>query len=112
MGCYHLQIVIRMNLAGCVHAGAAEDAGSFSRRKRLMIHYSCDLCKQPIVPQDDLRYIVKVEVYAAIDPLDNDANEDERDHLQEMQDLLQRSEADSDPIDDDVYQTLRFDLCP
>jgi hypothetical protein len=77
-----------------------------------MIHYSCDLCKRPIVPEDDLRYVVKIEVYAAIDPVDTDPNDD-RDHLQEMQDLLQRTaDDDLDTLDDDVYQSLRFDLCP
>jgi len=82
-----------------------------------MIHYSCDLCKRPIDADEDLRYVVKIEVYAAIDPVEVDANGDDRDHLQEMQDILQRmeeagSEAGSDAVGDDVYQQLRFDLCP
>jgi hypothetical protein len=101
-----------MNLVVQVGVGAAEGRRFFSWRKRLMIHYSCDLCKRPIVPEDDLRYVVKIEVYAAIDPVDADPNDD-RDHLQEMQDLLQRTaDDDLDSLDDDVYQSLRFDLCP
>ena len=35
-----------------------------------MIHYSCDLCKRLIDPEDDLRYVVKIEVYAAVDPVE------------------------------------------
>jgi hypothetical protein len=77
-----------------------------------MIRYTCDLCRQDLDPDEDLRYVVKIEVYAAFDPLVVD-EEDDRDHLQEIQDLLERLEdGDSDRIDDDVYQRLRFDLCP
>lgn len=78
-----------------------------------MISYSCDLCKRPLDPQEDLRYVVKMEVYAAFDPVTVDEDEDDRDHLQEIQDILERLEdAEDDQIGDDVYQQLRFDLCP
>ena len=78
-----------------------------------MIRYSCDLCKRDLDPEDDLRYVVKMEVYAAFDPAAANEDEDDRDHLQEIQDMLERLEdADDDQIGDDVYQQLRFDLCP
>ncbi len=82
-----------------------------------MIHYSCDLCKRRIDPEDDLRYVVKIEVFAAVDPVETDSSagehQDDRDHLQEMQEILQRmDETDSDAVGEDVYQQLRFDLCP
>ena len=78
-----------------------------------MIRYSCDLCKRELDPQDDLRYVVKIEVYAAFDPAATDGEEDDRDHLEEIQDILERMEdSASDQIGDDVYQQLRFDLCP
>jgi len=74
-----------------------------------MIKYSCDMCKREIDPSEQLRYVVKVEIHAAFDPLEID--EDDRDHLQEIQDILERLEdADSDEVGDDVYQQLRFDL--
>ena len=76
-----------------------------------MIRYSCDMCKRDIDPGDDLRYAVKIEIYAAFDPLT--IEEDDRDHLEEIQDILERLEdAESDEIGEDVYQQLRFDLCP
>lgn len=76
-----------------------------------MIRFICDLCKRDIDPEEDLRYVVKMEIYAAFDPMQLD--EDDRDHLQEIQDVLERSEdLQSDQIGDDVYQQLRFDLCP
>jgi hypothetical protein len=75
-----------------------------------MIRYCCDMCKREIEPDEDLRYAVKIEIYAAFDPLAVD--EDDRDHLQEIQDILERLEdAESEEIGDDVYQQLRFDLC-
>lgn len=83
-----------------------------------MIHYSCDLCKRLIDSEEDLRYVVKIEVFAAVDPLEAEQSagsnhEDDRDHLQEMQEILQRmDETDSDAVGEDVYQQLRFDLCP
>jgi hypothetical protein len=78
-----------------------------------MIRYSCDLCKRELDPQDDLRYVVKIEVYAAFDPAATDSEEDDRDHLEEIQDILERMEASAcDQIGDAVYQQLRFDLCP
>ena len=78
-----------------------------------MIRYSCDLCKRELDSQDDLRYVVKIEVYAAFDPAATDSDEDDRDHLEEIQDILERMEdSASDQIGDDVYQQLRFDLCP
>ena len=56
-----------------------------------MIRYSCDLCKRELDPEDDLRYVVKMEeIYAALAPRDT-ANEEERLRpLQEIQDVLER----------------------
>jgi len=79
-----------------------------------MIHYSCDLCKREIEPEHDLRYVVKMEIFAALDPTPASTEaEDDRDNLLEIQDILQRLEdSEDEQIGDDVYQTLRFDLCP
>jgi|SRR4051812_7848455 hypothetical protein len=78
-----------------------------------MIHHSCDICKRPIDQQLDVRYVVKIEVYAALDPA-NDELDDDRDGLQEVQEMLQRIDdcSNDDVADEDVYQQLRFDLCP
>jgi hypothetical protein len=76
-----------------------------------MIHYSCDSCKRPLDPEDDLRYVVKLEVYAAFDPVQHE--DDDCDQLQDLSDILERvGDATSPEIGDDVYQQMRFDLCP
>ena len=78
-----------------------------------MIRYSCDLCKRELEPEQDLRYVIKMEIYAALDPAVTSEEEEDRDHLQEIQDILERIEdAESDEIGEEVYQQLRFDLCP
>jgi hypothetical protein len=83
----------------------------FVAGKKPMIHYSCDCCKRVLDPAD-LRYVVKMEVYAAFDPSATDELDEDRDHLQEIQEILQHSEDVSDPqIGNDVYEQLRFDLC-
>jgi hypothetical protein len=80
-------------------------------RNDAMLHYSCDFCKRILDPRDDLRYVVRVEVYAAMDQRDDDI--DDHDHLEEVQDILQRAESsEHEAVGDDVYQQLRFDLCP
>ncbi|HTN76647.1 MAG TPA: hypothetical protein VL096_15415 [Pirellulaceae bacterium] len=77
-----------------------------------MIHFSCDRCKCMIDPEDELRYIVKLEVSAAMEPMDNSSVTDDRDHLLEVQEILERLEAsDDENIGDDIYQKKSFDLC-
>ena len=78
-----------------------------------MMQYSCDLCKQPLDPRDDLRYVVKLEVYAAFDSMQLDDHDEDCDHLEDLQDILEQSdEAVGEQLGDDVYQQMRFDLCP
>ncbi len=57
-----------------------------------MIHYSCDRCKRTIDPEVDLRYVVKLETYAAMEPIEVADFEDDRDHLMEVQEILERLE--------------------
>jgi hypothetical protein len=75
-----------------------------------MIHFECDFCKR-VLEEDDLRYIVRMEVYAALDNSEADVDSD-RDHLQEIEDILEQLDASGQlPPGDEVYQQLRFDLC-
>ena len=78
-----------------------------------MIHYTCDRCKRVLDPADDLHYVVKMEVYAVMDPVDIDQLEDDRDHLLEVHEILEHTDADEDNcVGDHLYQKQRYDLCP
>jgi hypothetical protein len=62
---------------------------------------------------DEFRYSVRMEVRAALDFESCGEDEADHDHLMELHEILEASEdAESDLIDDDLYQQLRFDLCP
>lgn len=78
-----------------------------------MIHFTCDMCGKVLLADEDTRYVVKVEVYAAYDPMELTSKDLQDDRTEEMQDLLDEM-ADIDPevLEDQVYKTFRFDLCP
>ena len=78
-----------------------------------MIHFSCDSCGKTIDTALDTRYVVRMEIYATMDPVESDDTEDDRDHLLEVHEILERQLADeSEEISDDVYHKRRYDLCP
>jgi hypothetical protein len=78
-----------------------------------MLHITCDLCGKEILPGEDSRYVVKLEVYAAHDPTEiTDADLDE-DHMEAVSQLLRDME---DNLEDSelapAYKKFRYDLCP
>jgi len=77
-----------------------------------MIHYSCDRCKRMIDPAKEIRHVVRVEVQTILEPLPSGDLDDDRDHLLEIDELLDAMDLDDeDLLTDDVPQQLRFDLC-
>ena len=75
-----------------------------------MIRYSCDLCKRDLDPEHDLRYVVKMEIFAAMATAGED---DDNDPLEDIEDLIERqADAVSETIAEEICQQLRFDLCP
>jgi hypothetical protein len=53
-----------------------------------------------------------MEAYAAIDPLSVQEEDDDRDHLLEIHEILEElAESDDEALGDDVYQKRRYDLC-
>jgi hypothetical protein len=84
-----------------------------------MLHYSCDVCKRPIDTQADVRHVVKIEVFQAMDDAGacNAAQccgerGDEADHLEEMQELLERlDDQECGGLLDEGTIAMRFDLC-
>lgn len=77
-----------------------------------MIHFTCDRCKREIDSDLELRYTVRLEVQAMLEPSEVDV-QDDRDHLLEIQEVLERLDDELDENSgDSVYQRRRFDLCP
>jgi hypothetical protein len=77
-----------------------------------MRHYSCDRCKRVLDPQEDLRYVVRLEVQAVMEPINDSELTDDRDHLLEIEEILERADDEvCEDIGPDVYQKKSFDLC-
>jgi len=78
-----------------------------------MIHFTCDMCGKTLLADEDTRFVVKVEVYAAYDPMEITEEDLREDHGDEISDLLAELEdADPEELENKVYKTFRFDLCP
>ena len=71
----------------------------------------CDRCGQ-IIDEGALRYIAKIQVYAAYDPLQMTFEDMTRDHADEIKEILKRCEGlDGEELMRDVYVDFQFDLC-
>lgn len=78
-----------------------------------MIHYACDRCKRVIDPEDDIRYVVRLEAQAVMDSVEMDEVDDDRDHLLEIHEILERLDEEESGLEgEEVYQRRRYDLCP
>ena len=71
----------------------------------------CDRCGQ-IIDEGALRYIAKIQVYAAYDPLNVDFEDATRDHTNDIKKILKRCEGmTEEKLMQDVYVDFQFDLC-
>ena len=97
-------------------------AGLISPAEKPMLHYSCDICTRPIDTHADVHHVVKIEVFPAVDDVadhgcceDNGphiASREDADHLEEMQDMLERLDEEDLPAGlADGARSMRFDLC-
>jgi hypothetical protein len=75
-----------------------------------MIHFTCDRCKRVIDPEQELRYVVRMEIEVVLDPIHENEQPDDRDHLLEIDEILER--VDLEQAADDTFHTRRYDLCP
>ena len=78
-----------------------------------MIHYNCDMCGKSLVPEEEDRYVVKIEIYAACDSMEADDDEDLIDDFEEEDDEEEEEVDNLDPeeMDGVEYKTFRYDLC-
>jgi hypothetical protein len=71
----------------------------------------CDRCGKQIA-KNALRYIAKIEVYAAYDPLEITFNDLMRDYKAEIEEILKECEQmTEEELMRDVYVQFQFDLC-
>jgi hypothetical protein len=75
----------------------------------LMLHFSCDLCGQPL---EDRRYVVRLEIFPAFDPEDLSEADLDADHLQEVAEEIHEMEITGAELEDVNSKSFRFDLCP
>ncbi len=71
------------------------------------------MCGRSLVPEEDDRYVVKIEVYAACDSMDIDCEDEE--FLNDFEDNDDGDEEmdnlEPDDIESIEYKTFRYDLC-
>jgi len=74
---------------------------------------TCDMCGKMLLEDEDTRYIVRIEVFAAYDTMELTTDQLGRDPSEEMARLLDLMERmDPQELEDQVYKAFRFDLCP
>ena len=63
--------------------------------------------------EEELRYVVKIDIHMALNTLDLDFPEPDTDHLDDLDEIIEQlDDLSDDAISEDVRQRLRFDLCP
>ncbi len=73
----------------------------------------CDSCGEPLLVEGNVRYVAKIEVYAAYDPLEITEQDFEEATEENMAHLIdQMRESSEKELQDQVYQSFHFDLCP
>ncbi len=79
-----------------------------------MIHYNCDMCGKSLVPEEDDRYVVKIEIYAACDSMevdDDDLIDDFEEDDEEEEEEEEEDNINHEEMDGVEYKTFRYDLC-
>lgn len=73
----------------------------------------CDGCGATLLADEDVRYVLRVEGFAAYDPLEITQADLERNLDAELRSLVSSlAELDAEAAQDQVHRQFRFDLCP
>jgi len=73
---------------------------------------TCDCCDAGLLLDADVRYVVKIEGFAAYDPLELTPMDLERDFETEMQRAVEQLETiGADAAQSQVHRAFSFDLC-
>lgn len=75
-----------------------------------MITFTCDRCKREIDSKQEIRFVMSVEVEAAMDSEDDQRADGE--YINELQELLESLDTvDCAEISSQAYQKKSYDLC-
>jgi hypothetical protein len=73
------------------------------------------MCGKSLVPEEDDRYVVKIEIYAACDSMEVDDDDDLIDDFEEDDEEEEEEEEEDninhEEMDGVEYKTFRYDLC-
>jgi len=75
--------------------------------------FTCDMCGKVLLTDENTRYIVRIEVLAAYDPMELSADDlaaDRREDILRLLDTMRQ--ADPETLQDQVYRRMQFALCP
>ena len=76
-----------------------------------MKYYSCDMCGARI-ETSELRYVLKMNIFAAYDTMKLELSDLEKDYSDEIQNLIEKmKEMSPKELEEDVFKELKFDLC-
>jgi len=76
-----------------------------------MLTRLCDRCGQ-LIEEGALRYIARIQVYAAYDPLKITFEDLTRDHTNEIKEILKQCQGmTEEELMQDVYVDFQFGLC-
>lgn len=76
-----------------------------------MVQYRCDGCKRSLSPARDARYVVKIDVHPVVEPTCVANDEEDRDHLAEIDEQLERAWQSGTLTTDEPPAKRQFDLC-
>src|SRR5439155_14522156 len=101
----------------CCPLAHARSYENFASRAKLaagefMVTIICDRCGQPM-DKGQLRYVAKIQVFAAYDPLEISFDDLQKETKAEIQKLLKQREGKSEAeLMKKVVTAFEFDLCP
>ena len=79
----------------------------------MSLGFICDACGETLLAESDVRYLLKIQGYAAYDPMEITRDDLERDFDAEIEKLMEKmSGSDPQILQDEVYKEFKLDLCP
>jgi hypothetical protein len=74
---------------------------------------TCDACGAGLLLDSDVRYVLRIEGFAAYDPMELTRQDLERDFDSDMHRVLESlSSLSAEDAMNQVHRSFRFDLCP